>query len=367
MKKLLLLSAAACLGMSSFAQRTSNHVALKANAVFSQMATVNASQKTTGIGDTFAIRHYTAADTPALYVPDQVNPFDSGFVSGTNAFGDMSFAERFEMDGVDSSVKLLGVFAYFHGSATASSTKTLSVKAWSQGPTIPVTSTIFMGGKPDAELATASINLKDLRLANGTIDTFGLWWFNTPSVSIGDSFFVGYHIDYTWASLAGDSIALIQTTDGERTSAPFFVNGTDTIINVQNATQFSDGSWNENVFENAPSLSNDYYIYAIFSVDAPLGVGVKGITMKNLTYLGNFPNPASDNTTIKLSLKKGTDVTVDIVDMTGRKIRTVNEKNLSAGEHNISMNVSDLSAGSYIYFIHTAEGDGMGAQMTIVK
>lgn len=367
MKKLLLFAIAAATSISSFAQRNvSNQPLTEANFVFKNASLP--SFKTTGDGDSFIVRRALSTDTPTLYyVPDAAAPFDTGYISGMNAFGDMGFAERFDISGSDSSVKVLGVQAWIAGRATANSTKTIKFEAWAQGPITNVGTKKYLLGKPTTGLAsTAPINIKDLRDASGIVDTVLFKWFPTASALVSDSFFVGVTMNYSWTTLAGDTIAVVQTRSGNRhTPTVYLSTNLDTMFNLQNATQFSDGTWNDNFWENTPGIANDYYIWAIYSVSIPNAI--HAITKNDLTFVSSYPNPAKDQSTIKINLKNATDVTVDIFDMTGRKLSTASHAGLGSGDHNITVSTANLPSGNYVYMIHTAEGDGMGIQFSVVK
>ncbi len=134
----------------------------------------------------------------------------------------------------------------------------------------------------------------------------------------------------------------------------------DTVVNVQNATLTSDGNWHDNYTDN-DSIYNDLAIFPIVVISAP--DGVKGITKKNLTFYGCYPNPASNNTNIKLSLTKSADITIQIMDMNGRILSTITQSNLATGEHIIPVSTSALPAGDYLYFIHTSGGDGVASKL----
>lgn len=64
------------------------------------------------------------------------------------------------------------------------------------------------------------------------------------------------------------------------------------------------------------------------------------------TYLGqNFPNPANGTTTIRLK-NVDTEMTLEVIDLTGRKISS---QNISAGSDRITLSTASLNSGSYLY------------------
>lgn len=60
-----------------------------------------------------------------------------------------------------------------------------------------------------------------------------------------------------------------------------------------------------------------------------------------------YPNPANTNSTIRF-VAKNEWVKVDIFDIQNCLVLNVHDGNLSQGEHNFPMEVSDLPSGEYI-------------------
>ena len=135
------------------------------------------------------------------------------------------------------------------------------------------------------------------------------------------------------------------------------------MINVQNATMESDNTWYDNYTQN-DSLYNDLAIFPIVKIGGPTSVG---ITKKNLTFFGNYPNPATDQTNIRFSLAAGTDVTIQVMDMTGKTLKIITQNKLAAGEHIIPVDISGFAAGNYLYLVHTADGAGVASELTVLK
>lgn len=65
------------------------------------------------------------------------------------------------------------------------------------------------------------------------------------------------------------------------------------------------------------------------------------------------PNPTSGETSVSYSLKNNSDVTMQIVDVTGKVMMTVNETNMNEGAHVSSFDASNLSSGMYYVNINT--------------
>ena len=77
--------------------------------------------------------------------------------------------------------------------------------------------------------------------------------------------------------------------------------------------------------------------------------GVEEITASNISVSQNVPNPFTNNTVISYNLNEAANVSVQIVDVTGKVVTTINEGNQAAGEHNITIDGSTLAEGTYFY------------------
>ena len=69
-----------------------------------------------------------------------------------------------------------------------------------------------------------------------------------------------------------------------------------------------------------------------------------------------YPNPAQNDVTINYALGNGTDVTIEIVDIAGKVITTLNEGTQSTGAHNVSLDASAFATGVYYVNILTENG-----------
>jgi hypothetical protein len=83
---------------------------------------------------------------------------------------------------------------------------------------------------------------------------------------------------------------------------------------------------------------------------------VKQDGKKETTFTGqNYPNPFASETVITYSLKHGANVKVEIYNALGEKVKTVHNEFTSAGDHQIVVDASDLSSGTYLYRFESGE------------
>ena len=78
-----------------------------------------------------------------------------------------------------------------------------------------------------------------------------------------------------------------------------------------------------------------------------------------------YPNPASENTNVSLTLNNKEEVTIVVRDLAGKTIQTINAGNLSSGAHNIEMNLEGMAQGMYTVTI--SAGASNITQKMIVK
>jgi hypothetical protein len=368
MKKLLLLAVTASISTSLFAQSAKFEKSTKTTTVddLSYPMIINGTAaKGTAVGDTFALTHFGSGDTTSIY--NYVN--DSGYVLGTNAFGQKGYAERYDVNQYDSTMKVIGVFVRFSGRFLPTTTKTISLNVWSQGPkTVAFRPTLFNNGLPATSLASGTVSIAQLGIgvpAETAPDTLKSFLFPTPTAFLTDSFFVGYTINYDWNTLAGDTIGLYSNQDGERSEPGVFVVSTsDTTINNVNAILGSDDVWADLAVRT--SFFANLSVFPIVIIGNPT-VSVNGIKRNEFTFFGNYPNPANNNTNVKIALARTADVTIDVMDMSGKQVNQITNKSLTAGEHVIEVNTANLAAGEYIYIVRTSNGDGIASKFVVVR
>ena len=369
--------------VAGFAQRYVHSQPMVVNSISNSfpLSKENSSARITAAGDTVALTNILAADTPLVMYMGGVS--DSGYLTGTDGWGDQGFAERYDIDVTadDSSLKIIGILAEFHGTVNPSSTHTVSLNVWSVGFPSVVSATLAYSGFPLGLLDSVIVPFTHLGIGSAA-DTIKAFLFPVETSTIQASFFTGYTMIYDYSTLNGDTVGLACSADGDRTSPVYTVNtytdsvlnsaGTadsaitvsDTIINVQNATQWSDGVWHDNYTDN-DSLFNDLAIYPIVVIGNP--TAVKGITRNNFTFFGCFPNPASNTANVRFSLVKNADVTIQVADMSGHNISTIKKAGLSQGEHILPIETSELATGNYLVIISTSGGDGIATKITVQK
>jgi hypothetical protein len=99
---------------------------------------------------------------------------------------------------------------------------------------------------------------------------------------------------------------------------------------------------------------------------AEVKVGIKeNNAINDSDVLQNYPNPATALTTVKVNIRKSTSLTLDVVNMIGQKVFTVDAGNVQPGMSQITFDVTDLTAG--VYFFTIKAGDSSVTKKMIVE
>lgn len=103
----------------------------------------------------------------------------------------------------------------------------------------------------------------------------------------------------------------------------------------------------------------------------PNGFGADhALTGGQFTLLQNAPNPVEESTVITFFLPTNARVRMDLFDTMGRNIRTLQDADLSAGEHRVEWDVrvngAHVAPGNYLYQITTVNAAGTFRQSRVL-
>jgi hypothetical protein len=109
--------------------------------------------------------------------------------------------------------------------------------------------------------------------------------------------------------------------------------------------------------------SGDYvYTTAMPVQESTTGIAENAASNFNLSV---FPNPSSDYLNVKFSLKETSSVTLDLIDISGKKVANLISDNGMNGNINKTFEVSSCSKG--VYFVELKINDKTSLQKIVVK
>jgi hypothetical protein len=326
-------------------------------------------------------------DTAASLIAISFPAGSHGSVAGVNDQGRSKFAQLYTMFNKPYGWTITGCISNWVGRTQVSSSRSLTIKVWKVDSSNAVKNDVntidSVTGFPGAELGNKSVSFSTLSPTVNptpttpiyhplhTVTTF------TTGIPVNRPFFLGYEMPsgYVWgSSMLGDTLHL--ATTAQATGGVFTVLNNarqnyyahivagppkDTCFLSVNCYYDGTGRWQDYNWKDGVLMTLE-----IVPIVTQWSDNVQGITRNNLTFFGNYPNPAVNTTNIKFSLVNSSDVSIEIMDINGRGISVINQPNMGAGDHVIPVSTANLASGVYIYMIK-AGADAFASQMTVTK
>lgn len=133
--------------------------------------------------------------------------------------------------------------------------------------------------------------------------------------------------------------------------------GADTYYECNGTAGKQNGQDSENFLQN-------WTVWAKVTVD---GVGINEVANTGIALNQNMPNPANNSTTIRYSLaNNGSNVSLEVYDVTGKLVESVDQGTRAAGQHSIELNTMNYEAGVYFYTLNV-DGVKVTKKMVIAE
>ncbi len=128
---------------------------------------------------------------------------------------------------------------------------------------------------------------------------------------------------------------------------------------VSNNTQTDGGATIYNYYANA----HVQFAFPTAACGSTVTTGVKNIA-KNEMISKIFPNPATNNVNIQVTLGTANDITVELYNAIGQKV-AASKGNGNLGENTINMNLGNLNSG--VYFVKIKAGNAESTKKLVVE
>lgn len=279
------------------------------------------------------------------YVCDRVAPYDSGYYFGTNIFPTYTtttqeVAQKFTVTATGT-VTVTDVLMYAGvGSGTLS---TISANIYTVSTTKrPAASAL--GSSLPVTMATVATDVN-----NGDFTAFH---FATPlTISSGVPYFASVTVP-SFGGVDQDTLAILTSKLGCPATG-------DSLCAIKLQTY----GWQ--LVKSFFGKRLDAMIFPVVNINNT--TGMSKVTSGSLSLYGAFPNPAANNVNLTFSLDNASKVEIEVYDMTGRVVKSIkNNEMFATGKHSVSIDITNLEAGSYMYSIN-AEGNRLASKFVVTK
>lgn len=256
-----------------------------------------------------------------------------GYYAGINYRGQQQFGERYE---ITEHGDVVGVVVHVTGHVQNDENEAY-VRIYS----------VDVNGKPGTEIEHGHVHFHDLDLSGGaTIIPL------EDHAHVDGAFFATFDVgDYSHGGFEGDTIGVLYSPDGSRSTADL----ANIYRNVIQEHGHGAPNWTDFYSGNFTPIATHFAIYPIIEFEEH-GLGTGEISNGAVKLKAPFPNPASDAIRVPYNLSVGTDLTIKVIDMTGRIISTVEKGLVQAGGYEENIDLSTVQAGYYTVVISTDSG-----------
>ncbi|MBP7497810.1 MAG: T9SS type A sorting domain-containing protein [Bacteroidales bacterium] len=279
-------------------------------------------------GDTIIIEPASFSQTCADSLTSYIYTNDEGYITGKNVYGDQEFAQKYTSS---YNGKIIAILAAVN-SPSQSGTSSARIYSVASGT-----------GEPGNTLGQSTA------IDNSTI-TSASWvsyWFDNPFTAPTTGMFASIILP-TGSSdeflifttkencYSNDDLAWVKAEDNTwATLTSFFEGGLNLDLAIEVAIDMYTG-FNSNKNDATEKL------------------------------YGNYPNPVNNNSTVILyDLKRASNVSLTINDITGKQIYSQNLGNVEAGKHSYELNTNDFGKG--IYFLNLITDRGTSTNKMIIN
>ncbi|MCK4663368.1 MAG: T9SS type A sorting domain-containing protein [Bacteroidales bacterium] len=268
-------------------------------------------------------------DIASLYISEDANHNNNGYISGNNGWGDLAKADYFSSSLFNERTVIDGVFYYF---------------AIAKGGNPQITFAIWddNSGTVGNQIATATLPLDTIKYYTENED-YSYVDFDPPVVIPGP-FYAGVILPTN----PGDTIALVSNDENDSDNNTAW-------------EKWSDGEWYAYNDNNSWGLTLSHFIYPVVCKN---GSSSKEFAAIQDDFVNVYPNPSSDKVFVNLentTIKKGN---IIVFNSFGKQLVNINFVN---NEDIVKLDFSNFSCGLYLIHIISKEGKRIVKKVMITK
>jgi minor extracellular serine protease Vpr len=264
------------------------------------------------------------------------NTVESGFLAGTNEYGDQAKASFIALN-VETELISLDQIRFWVGHRKAGATGNLTLNLY-QGNT--------SGGPTGTAFYTATIPYSTIpQITRGQEPILVTHTMPANYLPPAQSFFISIEFG-SYGEADVDKLGLVTSQQLPGNSVP------QVWEKWNNTWTRMSAAWS--------SLSSgggvQLFYEAKITVASPVSIQTDDTQIPGeVTLSANYPNPFNPTTVVPFSMPESGQVRLDVYDATGRKVQTLVDQVMPAGRHQVSVNASNWASGVYLYVLQTPD------------
>lgn len=96
-----------------------------------------------------------------------------------------------------------------------------------------------------------------------------------------------------------------------------------------------------------------------------INTGTNEVAENNIGEVSVYPNPTNGASTVEFTLAKGSNVTIEVVNVLGQKVADIANNSYAAGSHSVNFDAGKFTTG--IYFVNVTSEDGKATYRFVVN
>jgi hypothetical protein len=261
------------------------------------------------------------------------NPYGSGYIAGTNGYGDIGKYQRFD---VQEEVTVVGAKFWLAMKGVVGTPDSITIVFKKTGYGAAYYDTI--AGGPGETIGSIKTTIAAFDTTGAGTEFYLAKKFNVAgSPFVPESLFVGME----WSTTADDSFALF--VDSTKQGEGYFrawERLTGVAYSFQRFNEPSDFSW---------LLDADLWIGLLYKRGLLAVRNEATNAPQHFALTQNYPNPFNPSTMLGFELPERSRVTLTVYTMLGQEVATLIDQTLDAGVYSQSFSARSLSSGVYLY------------------
>jgi hypothetical protein len=96
-----------------------------------------------------------------------------------------------------------------------------------------------------------------------------------------------------------------------------------------------------------PKLTAAHFVIGTDDVIGNMIAGLNSVSLSSAKFISVYPNPFDNSAVVEFNIPSSAHVIMELMDILGRKIRTVTDQKMNEGNHSVVIEKNGLPSGIY--------------------